>query len=131
MAYTVLKWAGAAYLLWLGVNLLLRPRNGIMDDTVSPPIPVRRGEAMRRGFLTNLLNPKIGVFYATFLPQFVPAVSNVAAFSFALAFIHVTIGTAWFTMLIAATAPFNGQLCRPAVVRALDRMTGGISSCSA
>jgi threonine/homoserine/homoserine lactone efflux protein len=126
LAYTVLKWAGAAYLLWLGANLLLRPRDGIVDDTTSPPVPVRGGEAMRKGFLTNLLNPKIGVFYVTFLPQFVPVGFNVAVFSFALACIHVVLGTVWFAILIAATAPLNRQLRRPATVRMLDRMTGGI-----
>jgi threonine/homoserine/homoserine lactone efflux protein len=126
LAYTVLKWAGAAYLLWLGVNLLFRPRDGIEDGMAGRAIPVSRSEAMRRGFLTNLLNPKIGVFYVTFLPQFVPAGSNVALFSFALACIHVTLGTAWFAVLIAATAPLNRQLRRPSVVRTLDRLTGGV-----
>ena len=126
LAYTVLKWAGAVYLLWLGVNLLFRPRNGMTDEMADPAVPVSRSGAMRRGFLTNMLNPKIGVFYVTFLPQFVPASTNVALFSFALACIHVTLGTAWFAVLIAATAPLNRQLRRPAVVRMLDRITGGV-----
>jgi threonine/homoserine/homoserine lactone efflux protein len=126
LAYTVLKWAGAAYLLWLGINLLFRPRSRMTAETASPVVPLSRSAAMRRGFLTNLLNPKIGVFYVTFLPQFVPAGSNVALFSFALACIHITLGTAWFAIMIAATAPLNRQLRRPAVVRVLDRMTGGV-----
>lgn len=126
LAYAVLKWAGAAYLLWLGINLLSRPRSGIADETVSPVVPLSRSGAMRRGFLTNLLNPKIGVFYVTFLPQFVPVGANVALFSFALACIHVMLGTAWFAVLIAATAPLNRQLRRPAVVRMLDQLTGAV-----
>ena len=126
LAYTVLKWAGAAYLLWLGIKLLFRPRSRMTAETASPVVPLSRSAAMRRGFLTNLLNPKIGVFYVTFLPQFVPTGSNVALFSFALACIHVTLGTAWFAIMIAATAPLNRQLRRPAVVRVLDRMTGGV-----
>lgn len=126
LAYTILKWAGAAYLLRLGINLLFRPRSRMTAETASPVVPLSRNAAMRRGFLTNLLNPKIGVFYVTFLPQFVPTGSNVALFSFALACIHVTLGTAWFTIMIAATAPLNRQMRRPAVVRMLDRMTGGV-----
>jgi threonine/homoserine/homoserine lactone efflux protein len=126
LAYTVLKWAGAAYLQWLGMNLVFRPRSGMTDETTSPVVPLSRSGAMRRGFLTNLLNPKIGVFYVTFLPQFVPAGSNVGLFSFALACIHVTLGTAWFAVLIAATAPLNRQMRRPSVVRMLDRLTGGV-----
>jgi threonine/homoserine/homoserine lactone efflux protein len=124
LAYTVLKWAGAGYLLWLGVNLLFHPRKGIEAETAARAVPVSRSEAMRRGFLTNLLNPKVGVFYVTFLPQFVPVGANVALFSFALACIHVTLGTVWFAILIAATTPLNRQLRRPAVVQMLDRMTG-------
>ncbi|MEG3168115.1 LysE family translocator [Sphingomonas sp. LB3N6] len=126
LAYTILKWAGAAYLLWLGINLVFRPRSQMADEAASLVVPLIRSGAMRRGLLTNLLNPKIGVFYVTFLPQFVPVGTNVALFSFALACIHVTLGTAWFAILIAATAPLNRQLRRPAVVRILDRMTGGV-----
>ncbi|MDN4633607.1 LysE family translocator [Sphingomonas sp. PsM26] len=125
LAYTIVKWAGAAYLLWLGAKLLLHPRD-VADDAVPTVVAVGDGEALRRGFLTNLLNPKIGVFYVTFLPQFVPAGYDVALFSFALACIHVVLGTAWFALLIAVTAPLNRQLRKPKVVRTLDRMTGGI-----
>jgi threonine/homoserine/homoserine lactone efflux protein len=95
-------------------------------ETASLVAPLSLSGAMRRGFLTNLLNPKIGVFYVTFLPQFVQLGANVALFSFALACIHVTLGTTWFAILIAATAPLNRQLRRSAVVRMLDRMTGGV-----
>lgn len=124
LAYTMLKWAGAAYLLWLGIDLLFRPRSGVSDETASPVVAISLTGAMRRGFLTNLLNPKIGVFYVTFLPQFVPVGVNVALFSFSLACVHVTLGTAWFAILIAATTPLNRQLRRPGVVRLLDRLTG-------
>ena len=126
LAYTIVKWAGAAYLLWLGAKLLLHPRNAVVDDAVPTPVAVGLGEALRRGFLTNLLNPKIGVFYVTFLPQFVPPGYDVALFSFALACIHVVLGTAWFALLIAVTAPLNRQLRKRAVMRILDRMTGAI-----
>jgi threonine/homoserine/homoserine lactone efflux protein len=126
IAYTIVKWAGAAYLLCLGVKLLLHPPTGIDDDAPLAPGAVGRGEALRRGLLTNLLNPKIGIFYVTFLPQFVPPGYDVALFSFGLACVHVVIGTAWFALLIAVTAPLNRQLRKPAVVRTLDRATGAI-----
>ena len=81
---------------------------------------------MRRGFLTNLLNPKVGVFYVTFLPQFVPAGADVATFSFVLAAIHVLLSLVWFAALIAATVPLGRALRRPAVIKWLDRITGGV-----
>ncbi len=81
---------------------------------------------MRAGFFTNVTNPKIGVFYVTFLPQFIPQGANVAAYSFLLATVHVLIGLAWFAALIAATVPIGRMLRRPSVVRTLDRITGGV-----
>ena len=81
---------------------------------------------MRRGFLTNLLNPKVGVFYISFLPQFLPAGVPAGPFIFLLAAIHGAMGLAWFAVLIAATRPLAGLLQRTAVVRWLDRVTGGV-----
>ena len=81
---------------------------------------------MRRGFLTNLLNPKIGIFYVSFLPQFLPDGVQAAPFIFLLAVIHVVIGSCWSAILIAGTRPIAGVLQRAAVVRWLDRATGGL-----
>jgi threonine/homoserine/homoserine lactone efflux protein len=125
LAFTILKFAGAAYLMWLGVKLLVSPRNRLTTEDVSDAgLDVRR--ALRRGLLTNLLNPKVGVFYITFLPQFVPHGAEVVSFSFLLACIHVLLGMLWFGALIAAAVPFGRFLARGAVVRTLDRITGGI-----
>ncbi len=128
-AYTMVKWAGAAYLLWLGFNLIARPRYTFdtqqsgMGDV--PPIAF-----LKQGLLTNALNPKVGVFYITFLPQFVPAGVNVALFSFLLATIHVLLSILWFAALISATAPMGRMLRRPRFVRAMDRVAGAIFSAS-
>jgi len=119
-AYTLLKWAGAAYLAWLGLNLILRPRSKLDLATGGP----RRGNWWARGLLTNLLNPKIGVFYVSFLPQFVPAAAPTAPFIVLLAAIHALLGAIWFAALIAGTAPLKRWLQRAAVVRWLDRATG-------
>jgi threonine/homoserine/homoserine lactone efflux protein len=123
LAFTVLKWAGAAYLVWLGLNLILRPRERFDIAAVA----ATDGDDftwMRRGLLTNLLNPKIGVFYVSFLPQFLPEGVPARPFIFLLAVIHVVIGTCWSACLIAATQPIAAALKRPAVVRWLDRATG-------
>jgi len=124
LAYTILKWIGAAYLIWLGLKLLLKPRTQLNETDA--PAPQAGFAAMRAGFFTNVTNPKIGVFYVTFLPQFIPQGANVAAYSFLLASVHVIIGLAWFAALIAATVPIGRMLRRPSVVRTLDRVTGGV-----
>lgn len=126
LAFTILKWAGAAYLVWLGVGLLTRPRRAFDLDQGS--LGPAGGELawMRRGLLTNLLNPKIGVFYVSFLPQFVAQGVPAGPFLLLLAAIHGLVGLAWFALLILATRPLARALKRPAVVQWLDRVTGGV-----
>jgi threonine/homoserine/homoserine lactone efflux protein len=122
-AFAALKYAGAAYLLWLGLRLLLRPRASL---DVAAGVAPGLGGSLRRGFLTNVLNPKVGVFYATFLPQFIPAGANIAAFSLLLAGIHAALTLLWFAALIALTVPIGKRLAEPGVIRALDRLTGSV-----
>jgi RhtB (resistance to homoserine/threonine) family protein len=122
-AYTVLKWAGAAYLVWLGINLILKPRERFELRAAEGPEQPRRNWLLR-GFLTNILNPKVGVFYVSFLPQFVQAGFDPPPFILLLAVIHAIVGSAWLCLLILAMRPLKAWLARPGVVRALDRVTG-------
>lgn len=126
LAFDVLKWAGAAYLVWLGVHLLVRPR----DRFEIAAGPAARGVSARgwfwRGVLNNLLNPKAGVFYVSFLPQFVPQGVPAAPFMILLGALHAAMGVVWFAAIIGAMRPISGALQRPAVVRWLDRATGGV-----
>ena len=82
--------------------------------------------ALVTGLLTNLLNPKVGVFYVSFLPQFVPHGVPVAPYILMLAAIHAVLGLIWFACLITATRPISRFLRRPMVVRGCDRVTGGV-----
>ncbi|KRA76330.1 lysine transporter LysE [Caulobacter sp. Root656] len=125
-AYTMLKWAGAAYLVWLGIGLLRKPRAGFDTGAGDAPSAGGLAVALAKGFWNNLLNPKVGVFYVSFLPQFIPADASPAAFGLLLASMHVVMGLAWAGGLILATAPIAKALRRPGVVRWLDRVTGGV-----
>ena len=125
LAFEILKWAGAAYLVWLGAHLILRPRTSFELGSAALK-PKGGGGWLWRGVLNNLLNPKAGVFYVSFLPQFVPMGVPAAPFMFMLACLHVLMGIAWFALLIGATRPIAGALQRSAVVRWLDRITGGV-----
>ena len=125
VAFTALKWIGVAYLVWLGVRLLRRPRSR-WRVTVDRAPAGRRSGWFWKGLLQNLLNPKVGIFYVSFLPQFVPATVPAAPYTFLLAALHGGLGTVWFGILIAATQPMAGLLSSPAVLRAVDRITGGV-----
>ena len=78
--------------------------HGSALDTGEPTSGSRRQNWFARGLLTNLLNPKIGIFYVSFLPQFVPEGAAVAGTIFLLAVIHAALSGVWFGCLIAASA---------------------------
>lgn len=135
LAYDTLRICAAVYLFYLGAKLLWRTlpgRNPGPHATASDPVPRGAPAATSatgwflRGCLTNALNPKVGIFYITFLPQFIPAGSDVLTFSLLLAAIHALLGVLWFALLVAATRPLARWLSRPAVMRGLDRMTGAV-----
>lgn len=119
--FLLLKFCGAAYLLWLGVKMWLHKPQ---PAAATPDEAAGTLAAFRRGFTSNMLNPKVGVFYITFLPQFIPAHVSVPAFSMLLTFINLGLDVIWFAFLITLTVPLARTLARPAVKRAMDRVTG-------
>lgn len=134
-AYLLLRIAGAAYLLWLGIGMLRAALSPERARHLAAMASAKgaggtgggRGRGWYwRGLLTNLLNPKVGVFYVSFLPQFTAEGVPVVAFSVGLAAIHATMGIAWFALLTLATRPITGLLKRPAVTRSLDGLTGAV-----
>ena len=116
---------GAAYLVWLGARLLWHARTA-MTDAAAPPKAAAEaaGRAFSRGLVTNLLNPKIGVFYIAVLPQFLPPDTASVLAGFALAMVHVVEGVLWFSVLIPGTAVLRERLARPRVRAWTDRITG-------
>lgn len=125
LAYDVLRWAGAAYLVWFGVRLLIRAlRPGPTTDRTEGTDGVSAWRAARLGLTTNLLNPKVGIFYAALLPQFLPAGSDPLLVGLLLAGVHAVLSVAWFALLIGLASAFSRWLRRPGAVRAVDGVTG-------
>jgi len=125
VAYEVLRWAGVAYLIWIGGRMLWHSRTSGADDAVPPdPADAGWGRAFRRGLMTNLLNPKVGAFYVAVLPQFMPRGVPHAVMGVLLAGVHVCEVLVWSAVLIGFTGVVRGWLRRPSVKRALDRLTG-------
>ena len=123
LAFNLLKYCGAAYLAWLGLNMLLRPRHSFAPTGANSDPGTNW---FLKGMLGNVLNPKVGVFYVSFLPQFIPQGQPLVAWTFGLVSIHVVLGLVWSLLLIAATRPLAGVLQREKVIQWMDRTTGMI-----
>lgn len=128
VAYDIVRIAGAAYLLWLGASAIWKtlPRNrrpGARDLDV--PVAPGRFAAFRTGVVTNLLNPKVGVFYMSLLPQFLPK-DGATSWGIVLVAVHIMVGFVWFPPLIWAAARARDLLLRDRVRRWLDRATATV-----
>ncbi|MDR0219243.1 MAG: LysE family translocator [Enterobacteriaceae bacterium] len=123
LAFNILKWCGALYLCWLGVQMIWRPDSEIGGENTSS---VKTSNGFIRGMLGNVLNPKMGVFYASFLPQFIPQGHSPVIWTFGLVSIHVMLGTIWSLTLIFATRPLSPLLRRGNVIKWMNRATGGL-----
>lgn len=124
-AFVVLQLLGAAYLLWLGIQALRSAWRG--DNralNLAPSMPISGTQAYRMGLTTNLLNPKVGVFYLSIFPQFLPAGGNAVFWSLGLASIHAIEGLIWLAAIAALVGTARDLLTRPRVARALETMSG-------
>jgi threonine/homoserine/homoserine lactone efflux protein len=159
-AYETVKYVGAAYLVWIGVQGIWGARNVVGSESptltrfyqrrpwVSAQrradggertavsgaasiegsalaVTVRAGHPFTQGFLTNILNPKVALFYLTFLPQFIPAGAPILRTSLLLAMIHNVLGFAWLSLYARFVDRLRVALTRPVVKAWLERVTGG------
>ncbi len=130
VAYEILRWAGVVYLLWLGGRMLVDTlrRRGATAGNTSGGATVRNSlaEGWRQGALTNLLNPKVGVFYVAVLPQFIPAGAPHFTTGVLLACVHIALGLVWSAALVGCAHALRVRLQSPAARRVLDRITGTV-----
>jgi threonine/homoserine/homoserine lactone efflux protein len=130
-AYNALRIIGACYLGYLGITFFIRAFSAASPDGTTKSgrndrVSTAGFPWLRRGLLTNLLNPKVGVFYLSFLPQFIPTGVQVWSFSMLLASIHAAEGILWFLLITSATEFFSIWLRRRRVVMALDTAMGAV-----
>ncbi|TDC49790.1 LysE family translocator [Actinomadura sp. KC345] len=124
IAFDALRIAGACYLLWLGGRTLWNARRR-PQDTAEPTETRTSGvTAFRTGLTSNLLNPKVGVFYVSLLPQFIPDGASVFWTSMLFAVIHAAEGLLWLALVVCAATAARRALTRPAVKRRLQQITG-------
>jgi threonine/homoserine/homoserine lactone efflux protein len=125
-AFALVKWAGAAYLLWLAIGMF-RAAGRPLAATRSPPAAPGTARLLRQGFLTNVLNPKVALFFLALLPQFIDAgaADKTAAFLFLGAW-AVLQGFVFLVAFVLLVAPLRRWQPRPGVVRGLHWAGGGL-----
>ena len=123
VAFFALKLAGAVYLVWIGIQML-RARDFLTAAAEDAPRLPERRKAMRQGLLTDLGNPKIAVFFTSFLPQFVRGDGPAFASLLVLGGIFAALTLLWLGAYAIVVGRASELMRRPGVRKALDRFTG-------
>jgi threonine/homoserine/homoserine lactone efflux protein len=128
-AFTLLKWAGAAYLVWLGLSSLYqaaRTAPAVSITATGTRSLFGVGRSFREGLLSNVLNPKTALFYMAFLPQFIDPAGSAFGQSIVLAALHFIMAMVWQCGLAVIVARSRGFAMRPGLNRLMHGLTGGI-----
>jgi threonine/homoserine/homoserine lactone efflux protein len=126
-AFTVVKIVGVAYLLWLGLQTLRAAVRSRREPAAAQPVVVarRRSAYLRQGFLSNALNPKVALFFVTFLPQFLSAdTASPRGQALLLSAVFGVLYLAWFGVYVAAVDRLGRWLRRPTVKARIEQVTG-------
>lgn len=126
MFFSIFKFVGAIYLFYLGVKTLwsLKNNKNLVKNEFLPKNNYQGKSCFKQGFLTNLLNPKVAVFFLTFLPQFVE-VNSTTFIPFLLMGITYTILTIiWFLFYISLINQISAFIKRPSINKAMEGITG-------
>lgn len=125
IAYTIVKWAGAIYLIYLGLKMLWESRH-ISPETIAAKLENKASfwKSFNRALIINLTNPKTGVFYIAILPQFLPHEMPAVLGGLLLATIHNFLTLIWFTMMIFGASFAKETLRNPKVQKIIERASG-------
>ena len=126
VAFTAIKLLGGAYLVFLGIKMILDRRKQL-----SLPSNFRRrttAAAFRQGVFTNVLNPKVALFFLAFLPQFIDPASSAKLLAFLmLGLTFVTTGTIWCLLLAWFASALSERLrANPTITAWLNRAVGSL-----
>ena len=125
VAFVTLKIAGAIYLIWVGVQMLRARDLTAAASSAGHGVAVRSGgKALRQGLLCDLSNPKVAVFFTSFLPQFVHGSGPAFPVLLALGLAFALLTLLWLIGYSVAVGQASGVLRRPRVRKTLDRITG-------
>tara|TARA_R110002020_G_scaffold16871_68_gene59807 strand:- start:5686 stop:6321 length:636 start_codon:yes stop_codon:yes gene_type:complete len=125
-AFAIVKYAGAAYLCWVGLKAILAAVRGV--ELPTDVTPARRQRTLRKAFveglLTNGLNPKVSMFYLAVFPHFIPLDDPSGASAFVLVFVHAMINVVWFSAIVMLFSRLSTVARRGSVQRWIKGVTG-------
>jgi RhtB (resistance to homoserine/threonine) family protein len=122
-AFDILKVVGALYLAWIGVQML-RSRGAVAEPSVRIAGRGHSARAVRQGLLTDLGNPKIAVFFTSFLPQFIHGGGSAVGSLLVLGGIFTVLTFAWLAAYSLLVGRASDLIRKPRVRKSLDRFTG-------
>lgn len=124
VAFSVLKAVGAVYLVWMGFQTIRMARRAAADLPTGEPTDRKPLRCIRKGFLTNALNPKLAVFFVTFLPQFLPTSGPVLVPALTYCGVFALLYLVWFSLYVFTIDRIGGVLRRPKVRSGIEYVTG-------
>jgi threonine/homoserine/homoserine lactone efflux protein len=131
VAFTVIKWVGAAYLCYIGITMLLSRQkpSDVSADVAAAPLPMLSlRQVFWQGVLTDVLNPKVALFFLAFLPQFVDADAPHKSLAFiVLGLMFISTGTLWCFSIAALAARAASRLRKSGGALVwINRALGGV-----
>lgn len=125
LAFSVVKYAGAGYLIYLGLKMFVGAKRDLATEDV---VPTPKGSPFVQGVLTEVLNPKTALFFLSFIPQFVSRQgSHVFAGFFVLGLISVTLNTAGDVIAVLLAAPLKQLFTRSRRAQINQRRSSGVA----
>jgi len=126
--FSVFKYVGAVYLVYLGAKTLwaLRNKKDTVTDEVLEASKFDSKSCFKQGFLTNLLNPKVAIFFLTFLPQFVDAGSDTFLPFLAMGIIYSLLTAVWFLLYIYLLNQISAFMKKPKTMKVMEGLTGTV-----
>lgn len=124
MAFMIIKYLGAAYLIFIGIKALIQRHKNIDIQGYE----MNELQSFNRGLITNVLNPKVALFFLSFFPQFVNHTTIDSAIPFLiLGFTYVILGIVWYISLVIFVGVFSQKLKnQPAFQKYMNRISGFI-----
>lgn len=122
--FSIFKYVGAIYLVYLGITSLLSLRKNKGETEDGTQMKYKHKSPFRQGFLTNLLNPKVAVFFLTFLPQFLTAGSKPFLQFLVMGMTYTVLTVLWFFLYVSFINYIRAWMKKPSTQRAIQGISG-------